>query len=196
MKTNMLALLLFLSFSTLSAQTSPNGLSLDIGYFSQAAIHPGSKLGITWTLEQWELDIPSGKDRFIRQNAFQISPQIAYYVAPDNHRNFLLNVEMIYRFKKAHRRNFSAFSIGMGTLQRNRLQTFSVNLGSGETEEEQRERVGYFLPSLSYTLGRSFGQRIDGFTKFSYAYLLGAGEENSARLFFELGLQFQFRKTP
>ena len=170
----------------LKAQEPTRQFPLAISYFSHTLYQPGAKLGTSWTFRSW----PAEGSADQKQKSLYLSPQLGYYALPNDHSNWLINVELGYRRLKLDKRRFVAFSFGLGYFHRSRVRTLSVDLGDGSIGNKQREKSHYLLPSLNFEFGRQVNDRIEWFSKWTYGLATAFDQEPTSMIFVELGARF------
>ena len=170
------------------------GVPITIAYWGHYTIQPGFRLGTELTYKQWEV-IKERKGAPISiWKSFYLRPQIGFYTRPTVHNNFLVNAEIGYKKQKRLKKNYSSFSLGIGFLRRYQILSHTVDLGSGETTDKDREAYNYFMPTVNYELGRTINTKFGWFTKFTIGTMISAEEESSTVFFQELGLKYYLNK--
>ena len=181
---NLFLLCLFLGANFwLNGQTTPRPIS--IAYFGQFAIEPGLKISTEFGLNKWTTDKLKAKNKQLF-----ISPQLGFFVRPDNNSNLLLNADIGIKKQKEGKSGFSAFSLGLGYLHQFQISAIEVQLGDGN-QSTSRESIAYFLPTINYAFGNKLGANIGWYSKIGVGQRLGGGISSSLSILFEIGLQFR-----
>lgn len=170
--------------------------SISVAYFGNFAIQPGLKIGSQFNFKTWEKDKFHKKDTITKLQKLFVSPQFTIFTRPERNTNYLINVDLGYQFQNKERKLYQAVSLGLGYLLQSELLSFSVNLGSGETSNKNRESRHFFLPTLNYELGGYIGQerKFAWYTKYGLGSKLFGEIESSMLVFLELGAKIFFRK--
>ncbi len=84
--------------------------------------------------------------------------------------------------------------MGLGYLTEFQKLSSTFDLGSGEVTDTNRERRGYFLPTINYEFGQEPNSKMGWYSKFSYGRKISVKKENSAAFIIELGLRFNLNK--
>lgn len=161
-------LFLFLPFwQTCYAQVEPAGqwasTELEFSYFGEMLLHPGIHLGVNFPYTSLSVaKEKSSKKRgayFVeRKRQWIIGGNLASYFQTNNHQGYLLNAEYGYRSLKTKsykpdKLQFWELDFGLG------LYHYELNGQSFEFKdtsfEEVKGRGNAFMPSLSYSWGRS-----------------------------------------
>ncbi len=181
------------SFS-LHAQTGLKELPLVIGLYAPYISQPGGKIATYINLKQWSKKNPEEENAFEKANSLYVSPQVGAFVRPGNHNSLLLNADVGFKHLKRSR-FFTAYSIGIGYLNTFQIISETIDLGSGETIGTDRERKGYFLPTINFELGKEAKKRIGWYSKLSYGRNVSTKQENSAFFALEFGLSIHLKKA-
>ncbi len=183
-----LVILLFTA-SMLSAQTESKGIPVFVGYFGLYAIQPGIKIGTHFDVKEWQME-KAGK---IKKQRLFVSPQIGAFTRINNHTSFLLNADFGYKRQKGGRTFYTAYSIGLGYLTEFQKLSSTIDLGSGEVNDTNREASGYFLPAINYEFGQEPNPKLGWYSKFSFGRKISSKKENSAAFMIEVGLKFNIK---
>ena len=180
-----LSLLFFFLSWKLYAQTPVQSPRVIFGYHSQAGIQPGLKIGAEFSIKDW--------DSRTRSFNYFLNPNVAYYTWPGNDRNLYSHFEFGIGTRKERKKVRNAISLGAGYLLESQLISYSVNLGTGDLNDENREIRHYFVTTINYTWERKFSEVIDGYFKPSYGFRFGENDKTSALLFLELGVKYNLK---
>ncbi len=174
-----LLIILFLSagFYQAGAQESPGRPPVSVGYFSHYGFQPGLKIGTMFplagdTLRQWVF-----------------SPQLGFFTNPGDDTNALFNLEVGYKRPKSGKHAYSQWSAGLGYLHQSKLQSFSINLGNGNTGDRQRVGDNFLLPTISYEYGWATHRKISWYLKPALGIRLLGRNEHSTMLLLEFGIR-------
>ncbi len=154
-----------------------------VAYFAPYSTQYGGKLGYSYTLEKWE-KVESSKIK-----SFYIHPQIGVFARRSNHTSIIFNTDFGYKSRKVERKFYLATSISLGYLAQSQITSSSVNLGTGEIQNRQRQWRGYFLPTINYEFGKEVKRHLGWYFKFSLGRKISSKLENSAFFGAELGLK-------
>lgn len=190
-------LLLTIAISTLvmtGVSAQENGVPITIAYSGHYGIQPGVRLGTELTRKQWDVSKERKGESLTIRKSFYLRPQIGFYARPNVHNNFLVNVEFGYKKQKSHKKNYSSFSLGLGFLRRYQILSPTVDLGSGEVTNKDREAHNYLIPTVNYELGRTINTKIGWFNKFTLGTMISTEKESSLAFFHELGLKYYLNR--
>lgn len=183
-----IALLLFLfiiSPLATSAQDAPSGFPISVGYFGHYAIQPGIKIGTEISLDGRVNDV---------RNWF-VSPQLGFFTKPGDKNNYLINVETGIRKRKNSKNRYHSYALGIGYLIKSKLNSFSVNLGSGNTDGRNRVSTGHLLTTFNYEYGWNTDKPTQWYTKYSVGSTFSTNAESTVVMFIELGVKFRIAQT-
>lgn len=184
---NTIAILIFLSCSFIGfSQNAKKSIPISIGYFSNYGFQPGAKIGTHFDLKNWETESENKKGTFTKSKSLYISPQIGFFSFVKNNTNFMVNADIGYRRIKSLKNRYSAFSLGLGYMNRSQITGVAVNLSDG-SQEKQRTSSSYFLPTLNCEFGKFINSKIGWYSKFSYGLRLSPNEKQTTMFFIELG---------
>ncbi|MCR9252463.1 MAG: hypothetical protein NXI20_18720 [bacterium] len=175
MKRFTLLISIFLISGTISAQKLE---SVSIGYFGEILIQPGLKTGLNFNLKSLDDE---------RNKWISGSTQIAFYSFPYDHTSLMANFESGYNWKKPDRKLGHYVGIGFGYAEQSKIESLTVNLGTGETENNRIWRTRW-IPTVNYMARRDINESFGLFGKLSYGVVLSGIAESRAILFTELGV--------
>lgn len=164
---------------------------LSISYYTPFFVEFGGKVSTSIHLKNWE---STNTKNIVRNKTLYLSPQIAYFVKPKNHDNYLLNFELGYRSQKVDHKWYGAATFGLGYLLTSHIVSGSVNLGTGEMTKE-RENISSLLPTLSYEFGKAPTEKMGYYFKFFVGRKMAFGAEDSGFYGAELGVKFNLQNT-
>ena len=182
---NLLFIYLLLSNFGLLGQSTIEKQPISIAYFGQFAIEPGLKISTEFDLNKWATQRLQAKNKHLF-----ISPQLGFFVRPNNNTNVLLNADIGIKKQKEGKSAFSAFSLGLGYLHQFQVSAVTVQLGDGN-QSTNKESKAYFLPTINYAFGNKLGTNMGWYSKIGVGQRLGGGISNSLSILIEVGLQFR-----
>ena len=208
-----LLLLLFclnLISSSVSAQVEPAGQwaapEWEFSYFGEMFYHPGLMLGANFPYTRLSVAREkSSKKRgsyFVeRKRQYILGTNLGMYFQPENHQGYLLNGELGYRSLKtksykAEKNSFWQIDLGVG-LYDDDLYGKTFQIGDSGFEEIKGDGFA-FMPSLSYSWGRSIGIgdfRALWFSKLSTAVEIPFNIGTQPHLIFQTGFIPPIKKT-
>ncbi|MCE7997009.1 MAG: hypothetical protein HEP71_33935 [Roseivirga sp.] len=177
MRSLFIMLLVLATPLVLFSQESAGRPPVSISYFSNYGFQPGIKVGTAFSLagdstRQW-----------------LISPQLGVFTNPSDDTHTLLNLEAGLKRPKPGKNAYTTMAIGLGYLHQSKLQSFSVNLGSGQTGDRQRVGDNFVMPSVSYEYGWATHRKISWFGKCALGTRLLGRNEHSMMLLLEFGIK-------
>lgn len=181
----LLALFFAVLFSaSLLAQEIAPGVQLKSGYLGHVAIQPGINIGIQFPLTTIALFEKKANSKFL-----VLTPSIGIFSRPDISTNLLINTYLgVYSLKKKKRHSIS--SIGLGYLFESKVESFSVNLGTGSRSASQKKENHFFVPSLGQEFGWILSDKLRLYNQYMLGYKLSGNSTNAAVFFAELGITF------
>lgn len=188
--TLVISLLCWAAFTSL-AQDSGHSFPLQIGYYGPYGIQPGIKAGTWFDLSLKEIKKERKSGTITKAANFFISPQAAIFGRYNNHISFLINVDGGYRITNVNKRTYHSISVGSGYLTAFQVKGKSIDLSTGGIEQTTRERRGYFLPVINYSLGKQADQKPGWYTRFSYGRKISSKLEDAGFFAIEAGIQFK-----
>lgn len=169
--------------SDLSAQEN---VQFSLGYWGQAAIQPGLKLGASFDLAEITT---KNKDR---SRQLYLSPQLGFYSYSNVNQNYLANVEVGLISGKVEKGGFSSLGIGFAYLASNETIGGTLSIDDGSFIR-QKELNSFFMPSLNYSYGGSINSRIGWYNKYSLGTKMNASKDSDLVIFVEFGLFLKSR---
>ncbi|MEM6299663.1 MAG: hypothetical protein AAF740_13320, partial [Bacteroidota bacterium] len=163
------------------AQKEENGRMLSVSYFTPFVTQPGIKVSTAFRLKE------------VKDNQLSIRPHFTWFMQSELHQNFILGGDISYTIRKPEKYFYLAPSVGVGYLLSIENTEGSVNLGSGDIEQE-RETLHYFLPTLNFELGKLPKKRLGYFFRAFWGRKMTGQEVNSAFFGAELGIIYAFKK--
>lgn len=166
-------------------------IPISLAYFGNFAIQPGVKVGTELDFKYWE------KESSPKIQKLFISPQFAVFTRVRKNTNYFFNVNIGYKRQNKERKLYQSFSLGLGYLLQNELLSFSVNLGSGDITDKNKELRHYFLPTINYELGGYIGQKrnFGWYSQYSLGSKIAPSRESSVVVFLEVGGKLFLRKS-
>ena len=159
---------------------------ISIAYFSQFGFQPGAKIATEFKLKELSPSTQATKHRHLF-----ISPQIGFFVRPQNNTNLLFNADVGIKQQKEGRSSFSAFSLGLGYLHQLQISTVAIQLGDGG-QSASRSNISYFLPTLNYAFGNQLSSNVDWYSKIGLGQRFGGNISSTTTILLEIGLQFNW----
>ena len=189
MKNTLTLIALYFLGNALFAQTETSGFPISIGYFSHTGYQPGVKVGTHFDLKNWETEAENKKGDFTKYKSYYVSPQIGFYSWINNHSSFLINADIGYKRIKSRKRNYSAWSVGLGYLNQSQITHWVVHLNDGSKDKVRNNR-GWFLSTINYEFGKEINSKIGWYSKFSGGWKFSTERERTGVVFVELGIKF------
>jgi len=180
-------LLMFLASVEVVAQEKESDPTWSVSYLGHIGFQPGLKLGLEMPLMGQATQVLPDEMR-----TWIIRPQVGYFTNPGDDQNWLINVEAGIRKPIAGKNAYRIFSFGLGYLNQSKMNSFSVNLGNGQTDNRQRVSDHFLLPTLNYEYGWATHRKVGWFTKVGLGRR-SFGNHDSFMLFAELGIKFKFK---
>lgn len=178
-------LLVCLGSAPCFSQESADPERLAIGYYGHFGFQPGVRLSTS-------LSLNTTTNTSARQ--WLISPQLAFFTNPGDDRNLLAGVELGLKKPNSDKNAYHVWAIGLGYLAQSKFRSFSVNLGSGQTSDNQYVHNGFLLPTLSYEYDWATHRQTSWYMKYSVGQRMFGQEESSFMLFIELGAKLKWKK--
>ena len=167
-----------------------DGKTWSFSYLGHLGFQPGVKVGLEMPL-MGKPSSASPED----MRTWIIRPQAAFFTNPGDDQNLLINVETGIRMPISGKNAYRIISFGLGYLNQSKLQSFSVNLGNGQTDNKQRVSDHSLLPTLNYEYGWATHRKMSWFSKLSIGRRLFASNEDTMLLFLELGVKLKLKKN-
>ena len=170
-------------------QSNEQGLPISIGYFGHYAIQPGVKVGTEITLKTWEKELT--KKNKTRLKRLSINPQLAWFTRVNRDANYLLNAEAMYKIGRTDRGFYIAFTAGLGYLLQSKVESFSINLATGEKTNKQRASSHFLMPSLGFEFGGNLNSKLGWYNKYTWGqrFFSSNGNGSTMSIFAELGVK-------
>ena len=175
--------------SSAQEESEPKSIPISISYFGQSAIHPGIKVGTAFKLKSWS----ASKGEKVKLRDLVVQPQFAIYTRVGYNTNYYFLTDLGYRMQTQDKRFYMIFSGGLGYLMQSEHLGFSVDLGSGDHTNKNREFRGYFIPTVSYELGGNIKPKLGWFTKVAMGRQFSGAKENSSVLFLDVGVKIKLK---
>ena len=186
-------LLSIIGFSLL-AQSEEKGIPITLAIYAPYGIQFGGKVGTTINFKVWEAAKTNKKSCCPYARTFFVSPQIGFFVRPNNHNSLLLNSEAGFKNIKHKRRFYTAYTIGLGYLNTFQILSSTIDLSTGEIVARKRERRAYFLPGINFECGQDAKRNVAWYSKFAFGRKISNNIEDSSFFALELGLKVYFNK--
>ena len=179
---------IFLSLNIVCISAQDRGaIPMSVSYLGHFGFQPGIKVGTEFPLMG-----RSNTENYSMQ--WYVSPQIGFFTNPGSDSNYLLNFETGFKKQKKGKNSYTAFALGLGYRIRSKITSFSVNLGTGNQSNRQRETQGFLLPTLNYERGWRTDRPLSWFFKTSAGITSFSGDENQFMLFTEFGVKFRIKQ--
>lgn len=175
MKNTLLSCYLLLFTFSLLGQAELKSISF--AYFGQFAIEPGIKASAELAIKE-----------ISATRKLVVSPQIGFFVRPNNNSNLLFNADIGIKKQKEGKSNFSAFSLGLGYLHQFQISAIAIQLGDGSQATSSSSKA-YFLPTINYAFGNKLGENLGWYSKIGVGQRLGGGISSSSTVLLEIGVQ-------
>ena len=171
-------------------------LPITIGYFGHYAIQPGVKVGTEIRLKTWTKERMRKNRDIVRMKYFSINPQLAWFTRLNQHANYLLNVEAMYHTQGKGKKIYTAFTVGLGYWIQSKVESFSINLATGEKTNKQRASSHFLIPSLGFEWGGRINGQINWYNKYTWGqrFFSTKGNGSAMSLFLELGVKLYLLK--
>lgn len=189
-----LIFILFFSHYQVFSQMFQERVPISVGYFSNFGFQPGVAIGTSFDLKTWEKEKAKNQGTVTKVRRFFISPQIGFYSRIGQNSNYLLSVEGGYKRQKKGDRRYVAFSAGLGYLLQSQALSFSVNLGTGEHSNKQRQINHFLLPTANVEFGGGISRTVGWYTKMSLGSKISAKQESQMTLFVGFGVKLYLIK--
>lgn len=177
-----------LCYSTVLAQDVP-GYSpyLNIAYQGNFFIHPG--IVVSYDMPVRDLNITTEK-----AESLLLQPHAGVFSYVDRNYNILAGADLGIVRTKVEKKGASALSVGLSYLGESEKLGFTVDLGTGDRSNVQREWRHYFLPTLNYEWSTKMGKKNRFFTKIRWGYALSFEREAEMYLLIALGIKLPTTK--
>ena len=182
-------LMLCISWVEVKAQAMEQDQFVSFSYLGHIGIQPGLRVGLEMPL------IKPCPEKGVPKNNWVIRPQAAFFTNPRDDRHLLVNAEVGLKKARRGKNNYQLISFGLGWLNQSKLESFSVNLGNGQTDNEQRASDHFLLPTLNYEYGWATHRKVSWFSKLGLGHRLLGNKEESLMLFLEIGLKLKLKKN-
>ena len=169
-----------------ATQAQSDQKAVSLGYYGHGAIRPGLKLSLQIPLKAWATWVERKDSTFQKHNHWFIQPQLGAFGRRNFYTSYVANVELGLSRQREGRKWFCAYSVGLGYQARMEITGFTVNF-SGDITDKERERRGYFMPTINYRFGRQLGDCLSLYSTLTYGTTLSTTRENAGIALFELG---------
>ncbi len=161
---------------------------LNIGYQGNYLIHPG--IAVSYDMPIRDLNVTTTK-----VESLLLQPHVAMFSFIDRNFNLIAGADFGIVRTRVEKKGASAVSIGLNYLGEAEKTGFTVDLGSGDRSNVQREWRHYFLPTLNYEWSTAIGERNRIFTKINWGYALSFEREAEMYLLIGVGIKLPTRKS-
>jgi len=105
-------------------------------------------------------------------------------------------VEAMYKVRKKEKGFYTAFTAGLGYLIQSKVESFSINLATGEKTNKQRSSDHFLMPSLGFEFGGNLNSTLGWYNKYTWAqrFFSSNGNGSVMSVFVELGAKLYFLK--
>ncbi|OJJ16945.1 hypothetical protein BKI52_29960 [marine bacterium AO1-C] len=193
-----ITIFLLLAWCSINAYSQDNdrGLPISIGYFGHYAIQPGLKVGTEIPFKTWEKERSRKKGNVTRVKRLSINPQLAWFTRINRDANYLINAEVMYKTRKKEKGFYTAFTAGLGYLIQSKVESFSINLATGEKTNKQRSSSHFLMPSLGFELGGNLNSKLGWYNKYTWGqrFFSSNGNGSTMSVFVELGVKLYILK--
>ncbi len=160
---------------------------LNIAYQGNFFIRPG--VSISYDMPIRDLNITTEK-----AESLLLQPHVGMFSYLDRNYNVIAGADLGIVRTKVEKKGASALSVGLSYLGESEKVGFTVDLGSGDRSNVQREWRHYFLPTLNYEWSTKMGKKNRFFTKLRWGYALSPERESEMYLLVALGLKLPTTK--
>ena len=160
---------------------------LNIGYQGNFAIHPG--LSVSYDMPIRDLNITTEK-----AESLLLQPHVGMFSFVDRNINVLAGADLGIVRTRVKKKGASAVSLGLNYLGESEKLGFTVNLGTGDRSNVQREWRHYFLPTFNHEWSTKMGKKNRFFTKLRWGYALSFERESEMYLLLALGIKLPTTK--
>lgn len=160
---------------------------LNIAYQGNFLVRPG--LSVSYDMPIRDLNITPEK-----AESLLLQPHVGIFSYIDRNYNVLAGLDLGIVRTKVKKKGASALSIGLNYLGESEKLGFTVDLGSGDRNNIQREWRHYFLPTFNYEWSTKMGKKHRFFTKAKWGYALNFKRESEMYLLIALGIKLPTTK--
>lgn len=160
---------------------------LNVAYQGNFLIHPG--LSISYDMPIRDLNITTEK-----AESLLLQPHVGMFSFVDRNYNIVAGADLGVVRTKVEKKGASALSVGLSYLGESEKLGFTVDLGSGDRSNVQREWRHNFLPTLNYEWSTKMGKKHRFFTKLRWGYSINFEREAEMYLLVSLGLKLPTTK--
>ena len=163
---------------------------LTLSYYGNLGVHPGIKAGFDWNLFMIAKTKEKRKGTKTIHKLLFASPSVSFYSHKNSHQALLINTDIGYR-RYGKRFMYSEVALGLGYQRRfNANETWIVNNGNVTRTKGSR---GYFSPSLSLGVGRTFNTPtpLSVFGRLNTNLLMGYNTTAVPEISAEIGIRIQ-----
>lgn len=163
---------------------------LTLSYYGNLGVHPGFRASFDWNL--WMLSKTKEKRKRSKtiHKLLYVSPNIAFYAHKSSHQALNIGADIGFR-RYSKRFIYGEVAMGLGYQRRfNANETWVVNNGNVSRKKGSR---GYFSPSLSFGLGRTFNTPtpFSIFGRLNTNLLVGYNATTVPEISTEIGIRIQ-----
>ena len=160
---------------------------MNVGYQGNFLIHPG--FSVSYDMPIQDLNITTEK-----AESLLLQPHVGAFSFIDRNYNILAGADLGVVRTRVKKKGASMVSLGLSYLGESEKTGFTVNLGSSDRSNVQREWRHYFLPTLNYEWSTKMGKKNRFFTKLRWGYALNFEREAEMYLLVALGLKLPTTK--
>jgi hypothetical protein len=194
-------LFLGLLYTAWGQNTNPQQLSLNLSYFGETVIHPGIKVGLSYTF--WEKE-KSRKHWFkgrqgrlgpkIRKHQFLVGANVAFYNHANNHTGIQQDINFGWQRTNMRRGTMIGAQLGLG-YQARFYNIPTLELGeNGEPNQIAAAGRGHFAPSISVLWGKDLRVKgdkpISWYIKPNLFFLAPYNHTGVVNLALDLGISY------
>ena len=189
MKHSLFTLLFLLALSGYAQNDFWERKPISISYYGHYYFHPGLKIGTQYNWRNWEKEKERKKRTITKNKSLFFSPQVGFYIHPQNHSGLVFNVDFGYQKLKARKDWYQAYSVGLASISQFNAGTTYVKGNDWSIKTKNAASRTYFMPSLNLEIGKEMNPGFAWFTKFTLASKLFYNTGVSAETFLEIGLK-------
>jgi|GEM_PF-2121629 len=178
-------LLLLTIFESSGQETKSNQISF--AYYGNAINEQGARIGAHFYKRRWTKE--KKNESIIHRDLF-IQPNLGFYSRPLFYSSVQIAGDIGIRQQKEGSKWYQTLALGAGYLARFEVISFTVDF-KGEVDSKDYELWEFFIPMLSYEIGRDITDEIGWYFKFNYGLRLPFQEsqDQSGVPLVELGMK-------
>lgn len=150
-------------------------------------------VGSTFDLKQWEKSTSS--EGPVKTYTLFVKPSVGLFTNPGNRTSYTAGTDVGIRRVKSNRKTYSSLMFGIDYLVESELLDLTVDLGSGDITNKNRETRHYILPAISYEFGKAINDRLGWYNKYTLGHKLNGQDQNAMVMFVEVGVNFWLKKN-